>query len=175
MTANANGIDWRRRAPNLALGGLLSLAVILGAAKLSAWPTWQSLPEGTAVLRLSFSHPGIRKCRDRTAAELAGLPKNMRSAKICESRRAPVRVEMDIDGRRAFAADLAPSGLAGSGPSRVYHRFALPVGTYRVDVRLSDNPEVAGFPHKATFDITAASARSYVIDFDGETGEFFLH
>lgn len=171
----ANGTDWRRRAPGLALGALLSLAAVLGTARLSAWPSWQSLPDGNALLRLSFSHPGMRKCRERTAAELAGLPRNMRSAQICESRRAPVRVEMDINDRRAFAAELMPSGIAGSGPSRVYHRIALPVGTYRVGVRLSDNPEATGFTHTATFDITAAPARSYVIDFKAESGGFFLH
>lgn len=172
---SAPGIDWRRRAPHLAAGGLLSLALVLGVAWLSARPQWQSLPPGNALVRLSFTHSGVRNCRDRTPEELAGLPPNMRSAQRCDRRRAPVRIEMDIDGRPVLAADRPPSGLAGSGPSRVYERFELPAGAYRIDLRLLDDPAVAGFTHAAAFDIRLGPAQSLAIDFDAAAGGFFLH
>lgn len=166
---------WRGRAHHLAAGGAVSLAVMLAIAFLSAWPVWQSLAPGAALLRLSFTHSGVRNCRDRTAEELAKLPANMRASQVCDRRRAPVRIEMDIDGQQIFAADLPPSGLAGSGPSRIYRRVELPAGAYKVDLRMQDDPSVQDFTHKATFDIDLAQAESLAIDFDSTTGSFFLH
>lgn len=172
MTART---DWRGRRRHLALGGALSLAVVLAAAALSAWPAWQSLPPDTALVRLSFTHSGVRNCRDRTAEELAKLPANMRNSQICDRRRAPVRIEMDIDGQSVIAADLPPSGLAGSGPSRIYRRVELPAGSYHLTLRMRDDPSVAGFTQEAAFDIDLSPAESLAVDFDATTGRFFLH
>jgi len=171
---SAGPIEWCRRMPHLVLGGALTLVLVLGVATLSARPAWRSLPEGTGIVRLSLTHSGARDCRDRTAEELANLPANMRRARICDRRRAPIRVEMDIDGRPVFAAEIAPSGLAGSGPSRVYERIELPAGTHRLDLRLSDDPAAEGFAHRARFDIVLAPAESVAIDFDAASGGFFL-
>lgn len=169
------GIDLKRRAPQLLGGAILSLAMFLGVAALSARPEWQSLPPDTGLIRLSFTHSGARNCRDRTEEEMAALPRNMRSRQLCERRRAPVRIEMDVDGRNALSAELHPSGLAGSGPSRVYDRVALPAGEHRIDLRMNDDPSVAGFPYTATFDIALGAAQSVAIDFDSAKGGFFLH
>jgi hypothetical protein len=166
---------WSARAHHLAAGGALSLIIVLGTATLSAWPTWQSLAPDSAVVRLSFTHSGARSCRDRTAEEIAGLPRNMRNAQLCERRRAPVRIEIDIDGKSAFVADLPPSGLAGSGPSRVYRRIKLPAGNYRLTFRMRDDPAVKGFTHEANFDIVLKPAQSIAVDFDPNRGGFFLH
>ena len=167
--------DWRRRAPQLAMGAALSLGLMLGVATLSARPAWKSLADDTALLRLSFTHSGVRQCRDRTEAELAALPPNMRDPKICDRRRAPVRIEMDVDGSTEIASDLAPSGLAGSGPSRVYHRVELPAGPHRIELRLSDDPAREGFSHVAAFDISLEPGQSLAVDFDAASGGFFLH
>ncbi|HMN38398.1 MAG TPA: hypothetical protein PKD49_11915 [Hyphomicrobium sp.] len=169
------GIDLRRRARHLVGGGVLSLSLVLAVATLSARPEWQSLPPDTGVVRLSFTHSGARNCRDRTKSELAALPPNMRAAQICDRRRAPVHVEMDVDGRPALAAKLPPSGLAGSGPSRIYDRVELPAGKHRVDLRLNDNPAVPGFAYTAGFDFTLTPGQSVAIDFDAAKGGFFLH
>lgn len=167
--------DWRGRARHLGLGGALSLAVVLATAAVSAWPAWQSLPPGVGVVRLSFTHSGARSCRDRTAEELARLPANMRDSQICERRRAPVRIEMDVDGQAAIAADLPPSGLAGSGPSRVYRALELPAGGHHLAIRMRDDPSVQGFTHEAAFDIDLSPAESLAVDFDATTGRFYLH
>ncbi len=165
---------WWTRTRHLALGGALALAVVLGVATLSAAPSWQGLPEGDALVRLSFTHSGVRNCRPRTEAELAALPRNMRAPEICDRRRAPVRVEMRVDGALLLAADLAPSGLAGSGPSRIYHGVALPAGPHRIEVGLQDDPAAPGFAHEARFDIAPAPGASVAIDFDAAARGFFL-
>ena len=168
-------VPWRDRAPHLALGGLLSLALVLGVAALSARPAWRSLPEGTGLIRLSLTNSGVRACRDRTPEELAKLPRNMRDKQICDRRRAPIRVEMDINGEPAYAADVKPSGLVGSGPSRIYDRIELPAGSYHVDLRLADDPAAQGFAYKASYDIVLKPAESVAIDFDAGSGGFYLH
>lgn len=163
------------RIRRLALGTIVTAAVIVGAAVLSAWPAWRAVPEGMAVLKLSFSHGGERDCRELTAAELAKLPPNMRKREVCDRRRAPVRVELDIDGTRVFAAALPPSGLSGDGPSRVYERFELPAGTYRIALRLRDTARDAGFTHTARREITLAPGQSLAVDFAPASGGFVFH
>ena len=168
-------IDWRRRWPHL-LGGLaLLLPLFFGAALLSGQPDWQSLPAESGLVRLSFTHSGARNCRDRTEAELAALPQNMRAAQLCERGRTPVWIEMDVDGQTVLAKDLRPSGLAGSGPSRIYHRLVLPAGAHSIDLRMRDNPATKGFTSEAHFALSLADAQSIAIDFDPLKGGFFLH
>jgi hypothetical protein len=168
-------VDWRGRAPHLAIGGLLSFGVVLAAATLSNWPVWQSLPPNDALVRLSFTHSGARSCRDRTPEELAALPRNMRSAQICDRRRAPVHVEMDIDGKTVLARLVPPGGFAGSGPARIYQPVQLAAGSYRLAIRMRDDPSVDGFTHEAVFDIHLAPAQSLAVDFDTGEGKFFIH
>ncbi|WP_347309655.1 hypothetical protein [Defluviimonas sp. SAOS-178_SWC] len=169
------GIDWRRRWRHLATGSAAMIALMLGVARLSAWPEWQSLGESDALLRLSFAHSGARNCRARTDEELAALPRNMRTAEVCDRRRAPVEIEFDLDGQTVFAAALAPSGLSGSGPSRLYRRFVVSAGDHRVAVRMRDDPAAAGFTQQAAFDLKLDPADSVAIDFDATAGRFYLH
>ena len=160
------------RWPHLLMGGLLTLVVALGAAVLSARPAWRSLPEDTALVRLSFTHSGARVCRDRTEAELAALPANMRGREVCERRRAPVQVEMDVGGATVLAAELPPSGIAGSGPSRIYRRFVLPAGEHHIALRLSDDPASEGWSHSGEAVVQLAPQQSFVIDFRPAAGGF---
>ncbi len=157
---------------NLILGGAVTLIVVLVTALFSAWPAWQSLPEDAALLRLSFAVSGGRDCRDRTSEELAKLPANMRSAQLCGRRRAPVYVEMDLNGEPYFARELAPSGLSGSGPSRVYQRFEVKAGTYDVALRLRVDPGQDGFSATAERRLTLVPGQSVAIDFDSEADSF---
>lgn len=159
---------WR----HFALSGLASLLVVLATAAFSAWPVWRTLPPDTALLRLSFTQSGVRACRDRTPEELAALPRNMRQAQICDRRRAPVYVEMELNGELAFAENLPPGGLSGSGPSRVYQRFELPAGTYEISLRLRTDPALEGFTDTATRTVRLAPAESLAIDYYAEQGGF---
>lgn len=162
---------WR----HLISGSLISIIVVSSAALFSSWPFWQSLPEDHALLRLSFTKSGVRDCRDRTAEELAALARNMRRAQICERRRAPVYIEMDLNGQLVLAENLLPGGLSGSGPSRVYQRFELPSGDYDIDLRLRDDPKSEAFTSVAAWQVHLAPAQSLAIDYSAAAGGFFLH
>lgn len=159
----------------LMLGRFAVLALIfMGAAALSNRPSHRSLPEGVGVLTLSFSHGADRKaaCRQATPEELADLPANMRRPEICPRERPSIRIELDIDGRRAFEADVPPSGIAGDGPSRVHQRFILPIGRYEVAIRMRDR--LAGdFAWQATRSLEIGPADSRVIDFRADAGFLF--
>ncbi len=163
------------RVRRLALGGLLTAAVISGVAALSAWPAYRSVPDGVAVVKLSFTHGGERDCRALTDAELAELPANMRRREVCDRRRPPVHVELDIDGEPAFAAALPPTGLSGDGPSRVYERFELAAGRHEIALRLRGTARDEGFTHTARREVTLAPGQSLAIDFEPEAGGFVFH
>jgi hypothetical protein len=164
------------RTRHLLLGGLFMLALALAVAALSTSPRWRSLPEDTALLRLSFTHGGDRSasCRERTPEELAALPPNMRRKEVCDRRRPPVYVELEIDGTLVFARELPPRGIAGSGPSQVYERFLLPAGVHDIAVRLRDRPASEEFDYTARTQVTLAPAQSFVVDFRSEAGGFIF-
>lgn len=163
------------RLHHLAIGGLLTLALFFGVAWLSVAPSWRSVPENMALVRLSFTHSGDRSatCRDRTPEELAKLPPNMRATQICDRRRPPIYVELVVDGELVYAAESAPSGLAGSGPSRMYERVLLPAGSHSLVVRMRDNPATTGFDFEAERQVDLKPEQSYVIDFRKDVGFIF--
>lgn len=156
----------------LALGTATATAIAIGAAWFSASPSYRALPERTAVVKLSFSHGGERSCRQITAAELAKLPPNMRRREVCDRGRAPVDVELDIDGTTVYRASLPPSGIAGDGPSRVYQRFVLPAGEHEFAIRLRDTARRDGFDYSATRRLALAPEQSLAIDFRPVAGGF---
>lgn len=164
------------RYRHLLAGFLVTLALTAVTAVFSAWPTHRPIPPGTAVLKVSLSHAGDRSaaCRELTAAELARLPPNMRQARVCERRRPPLYIELDIDGTTVLSAILPPGGIAGDGPSRLYRRFVLPSGEHEIAVRLRDTPRADGFDHAAARRIALVPAQSLAIDFrPGEGGFVF--
>lgn len=160
------------RTAHLVLGTLAMAAMITGAAALSAWPAYRSTPEGDALLKLSFSHGGARNCRARTEAELAKLPPNMRRKEICDRKRLPVLVILEIDGATAFHAELPPSGLSGDGPSRVYRKFMLTSGSHEIAARLRDSDRAEGFDYVAERKVDLAPGQNFVIDFSPVSGGF---
>lgn len=160
------------RIGRLLAGAVVTTAVVAGAALVSAWPSIRVLPENTAVVKLSFSHGGERACRELTEAERAELPQNMRRKEICDRQRAPVYVELRMDGAPTFSASLPPTGLAGDGPSRLYEQFVLPAGTHRFDLRLRDTAGEEGFTYTAQRELTLAPGQSLAIDFVPARGGF---
>lgn len=160
------------RAARLVLGAAVMAALTVGTAALSAWPSYRSTPEGTGLVRLSFSHGGQKSCRNLTAEELAKLPPNMRRKQVCDRLRPPLHVELDIDGATVFRAMLPPTGIAGDGPSRVYERFVLPAGPHDLAVRLRDTTRPEGFDHAAKHHVELAPDQSFAIDFNPALGGF---
>jgi hypothetical protein len=166
------------RATPLAIAGQLLLygAFALAIAVFSRWPPYQHLTPDEALIKLSFTHSSkhVSECRQLSAAELAKLPPNMRTATKCDRERAPVRVEVDVDGKPAMRHVASPSGLSKDGASSVYERLVIGAGTHRVAVRLKDSAGTGAFDYERTQDVTLAPAQILVIDFDAEKGGITL-
>jgi hypothetical protein len=149
-------------------------ALIIGV--FSRWPEYHHLASNQALIKLSFIHSGKRvaECRQRSAEELAKLPPNMRAPMNCGRERAPVRVEVDVDGMPAVRHLAAPSGLSRDGASSVYRRLSVAAGAHRVAVRLKDSATGNGFDYQREQMVTLAPAQILVIDFDAEKGGITL-
>ena len=139
----------------------------------STQPRFSILGEDQALVRLSLIHAAERKkpCRTRTPEELAKLPPNMRAAQDCPRERAPVLVELEVDGKLVLRREVAPSGLKGDGNATVYHRLPLPAGTHRVVARLSDRASGEFTYHKEAT-VQLAPGGVLLIDFVAAKGGF---
>ncbi|MCW5702981.1 MAG: hypothetical protein AB7I42_00260 [Bradyrhizobium sp.] len=151
-------------------------ALFAGVAALSDWPRYSQIPKDAGVVMLSFVHGADRKgeCRRLTPEEIAKLPPNMRRVQDCPRGRRAVYVELDVDGRSAYRADLPPTGIAGDGPSRVYQRFVLPAGRHDVAVRMRDSARADGFDHESRKSVELMPDQMLVIDYRPENGSFIF-
>ena len=151
-------------------------ALFAGVAWLSDRPVYRQIPADSGIMMLTFVHGADRKgeCRRLTPEEIAKLAPNMRRVQDCPRVRRSIYVELDIDGRKIYQANLPPSGIAGDGPSRVYQRFVLPAGKYNVAVRMRDTSRADGFDHERHGIVEFAPSQMFVIDYRPESGEFIF-
>jgi len=138
-------------------------------------PAYEHLPPSDALLKLSLSHAGARReaCHQRSAEELAKLAPNMRAQSVCPRERAPVVVDVELDGTRVFHVVAPPSGFARDGASTIYRRLPIVAGKHRITARMSDTPDGAfNYTREATLDV--APGRVVVVDFDPAQGGFVI-
>ena len=147
------------------------LMAILGY--FSTEPRFSILDEDEALVRLSFIHAAERKepCRTRSAEELAKLSPNMRAAQDCPRERAPVRIELEVDGKLVLRREVPPSGLKNDGNATVYHRLPVPAGKHRVVARLSDRAS-GEFNYEKEETVELAPGGVLLIDFVATRGGF---
>ncbi len=138
----------------------------------SSSPHYQHLKPDEALLRLSFSHPGriVADCRERTAAELAKLPANMRAQLDCPRERSPVTVRLVLDGRTLYDESFAPSGLSRDGAASGYRRLPISAGRHRIRVEFKDDVRATGFTYEREQTIDAAPGQIVLVDFAPERG-----
>ena len=134
---------------------------------------YQHFPADHALIRLSLSHAGQLKdlCRERSDEELARMAPNMRTPMECSRERSPVEVQIEVDGKQVYHDVLQASGLSKDGPSSVYRRIPLKVGTYRIVARLSDDSS-GKYNHSLEKTVTLNPAQVMVIDFKTATNGF---
>lgn len=139
----------------------------------STSPAYHHLAPDQALIRFSFSHAAQRKveCHERTPEELAKLAPNMRAPMDCPRERAPVTVELELDGQMMLAIVAPPSGLARDGSSTVYRRLPVAAGAHRIVARLKDR--VGGdFNYVRDVELEIKPGRVLVIDFNPREGGF---
>jgi len=142
-------------------------------AYFSTEPRFSVVEPGEALVRVSFIHATERRqaCRERSAEELAKLPPNMRAAQDCPRERAPLLVELELDGKLVLRREVQPSGLHRDGNVAVYQRLALPAGRHRIVARLRDRAE-GEFNYVKDETLELADGRVLIIDFNAARGGF---
>lgn len=139
----------------------------------SSPPYVQHSPDN-ALIKLSLTHAGQRmgECHERSAAELAKLPPNMRAKQSCGRERNAVTLEMDIDGKTVFHQVAKPAGLSGDGRSRFYDSREIPAGRHILRARMRDGSNTDGFDQDAHVEVVLAPRQVFVVDFDEENKKF---
>ena len=163
-----------RQLIGIVLQALFYIGFMAVVGYFSTRPAYTHQDPSLALVKLSFSHAGERKedCRQLSPEEIANLAPNMRRPMKCGRERVPLHVELLLDGRMIYSAELPPSGLAGGGESSAYQRFPVPPGTHRLTARLRDTRREHGFDHERTETVTLSPRQNFVIDFKADTGGF---
>lgn len=156
--------------------GLLYATFAAFIGVFSQWPAYQHLAPGRALIKLSLIHHShrVQECRRLAPEELAKLPPNMRAPLDCPRERAPIVVEVDVDGESAARARAQPTGLSRDGAASVYRRLETSAGPHRIAVRLRDSARTSGFDFERNETVVLEPAQILVIDFDAGRGEIIL-
>jgi hypothetical protein len=162
-----------KQALRIAAQLLLYVPLMALIGYFSTQPRFSVLAADEALVRLSFIHAAERRepCRTRSAEELAKLPPNMRAAQDCPRERAPVLVELEVDGEVVLRREVQPAGLKRDGNATLYHRLPLPAGKHRVVARLRDRPG-SGFNFETEQTLDLAPGQALLIDFVAAKGGF---
>lgn len=158
--------------------GKAALYALFGGfiALFSGWPEFTALPPDHGQMTVSVTHLGkrLRPCEEIGAEELARLPPNMRAVTRCPRERAPLRLEIDIDGKAALSGTADATGLSRDGAASFYRRIPLKAGRHRIAVRLRDSPREQGFDYVLESVVSLRPAQIIVVDFDDATGQVVL-
>jgi hypothetical protein len=156
------------------IGQVLLYAALAGVlAVFAGWPVYHQLEPDQALIKLSIVHEAqhVQPCRQRTPEELERLPPNMRAPTSCPRERAPLVVEVDLDGRQAFRHVAQPAGLARDGRASLYHRLVTAAGRHHIVVRLRDRAGTEEFDYQGQTTVELRPAQILVIDFQPARGE----
>jgi ferredoxin/coenzyme F420-reducing hydrogenase delta subunit len=171
----AHSMPWRRpwRLPLRAVAyGLFAVA----ASVFSAWPVFELIKPGEAVISLTFSHAGQRleECRRLSQAELDKLPPNMRKVTDCPRERRPVTVVFQVDDAVVYRHTAAPSGMWSDGESTIYARFPVPQGEHVLHIGMSDSGRAEGFDYALETRIMLRPEQHVVVEFDADRKVFVV-
>jgi len=162
----------------LALLGQITAYVLFAVAigYFSMNPAYTHVDPELALIRLSLDHAGHHKgdCRRFTPEEIARLPPRERRPLDCQRERSPVTIDLALDGKVLYHAELPPSGLSRDGPSFAYRRFPVPSGHHVLEVRLRDTPRTEGYDYERRAELDLAPGQNFVVAFRPDRGGFIL-
>jgi hypothetical protein len=142
----------------------------------SAAPPYRQLTPEQAVITVAFAHAGQRReaCRKLSQEELAELPPNMRAPMDCPRERSPVSVDLLIDGEQVIDEVHNAPGLFNDLGIDMYRSAKVNAGEHRLVIHMNDNVRVDGPTHVHEETVTLQPAQRLVINFNSDTGKFFI-
>ncbi|MDH5205755.1 MAG: hypothetical protein OEY75_00280 [Hylemonella sp.] len=149
-------------------------ALVIGYFSTS--PPYRMLEDDQALLRLSLQHAGQLRfdCRQRSAAELAKLAPNMRTAADCPRERSPVAVRVELDQQALIDEVFAPAGLSRDGAAAGYRRLPIQAGSHTLRVRINDDARRTDFPYEKSVTLDVRPGQVLLIDFRPELGGILI-
>ncbi len=119
-------------------GFMAAVIAVVALAALSHLP-WHATPNDNGIVRLAWSArpEQIENCRNATAAELADRPAHMRQQVICEGTSARYHLEVRSNGALLASDTVRGGGARHDRPVYVLRDFAMPPGTFTIDVRFT--------------------------------------
>ncbi len=140
----------------------------------SVSPVYRQVEPDMAQVKLSFAHGAKRtkECRKLSSKEIAALPPGERRPNTCERERRSIHVQLLIDDKLLYEADLEPSGLSRDGPARTYQKFMVPAGTHKIIARLRDSGRAEGYDYVSEHTAEMAPWQSLAVDFKADAGGF---
>ncbi len=153
---------------------VLYAVAALATGYFAAHPSWSELPPGSAQIKLSLVHGAKRAedCRRLSYEEIMKLAPKDRRANTCKRERIDMLMELSLDGKTIYAADLKPSGLSSDGPARVYRKFTVAPGPHHIEVRLRDTKRSTGYDYESVRDVRLVPGQNFAIDFKSDVGGF---
>jgi len=175
LQAIRGGRSASARAPSRRAGwvaaGLLGVGVAAGLGAANELPHRVARPP-TSELVVTFKHPGAigEDCRVLSEAERAKMPVHMRRDRICERRRADVRLRVVLDGKTVVERAYAPSGIWSDGNSVAVETIPVTAGEHEVEVALADRHGEDGWSHETEEHVLFADDARRVLSFDRLSG-----
>ena len=139
-------------------------------------PSYRQLEEGQAVVTLSFAHAAqLREpCIRYTQEELQKLPPNMRLPMNCPRERSPIIVELYLDTKLMAKHEIEAPGIHNDQGVDLFHRIKAPAGNHKLRVWMNDDVKVDGPTYKFEQAITLRPEQQLLVDFDANSGGFYL-
>ncbi|MCC6202336.1 MAG: hypothetical protein IT494_04955 [Gammaproteobacteria bacterium] len=140
-------------------------------------PMYQHVAPNNAMIRVSFTHATARlvECKRLSPQEIAALPPRQRKVlSDCARERAPMRLEVSLDGALLYQSTLQPSGLSRDGSIHAYEKFEVPEGHHELVLRMRDSVREEGFDHEFRAELELQPGENMVIDFRPDSGGFVI-
>lgn len=147
--------------------GVLAWGVSAG----SRWGYASPVLAGSELV-VTFKHPGqvSERSREVSKEELEKTPVHMRRARVYDRERAPVRMQVRVDGRTIVDRVYPAMGLWHDGNSVAVETISVPSGAHTVDVAIGDTHDGGEWNHRTSQRLDFSAARRRVVSFDRLSG-----
>jgi ferredoxin len=158
--------------PRLAVAAVVLTALIAWGIDAGSRLSYASPSPSGSELVVTFKHPGqvSERSREVSKEELDKTPVHMRRARVYERERAPVRMQVRVDGRTVVDRTYPAKGLWHDGNSVAVETIAVGPGEHTVDVAIGDTHDPHEWNHRTSRRLEFTSDRRRVVSFDRLSG-----
>lgn len=120
----------------------------------------------TFIKRDNVSKEAQKRMDEMAEASLA--------SKFCTRRRRTLDFTFKLNENVLIQKILKPKGISGDGMIHVHNKLEMGAGKYSIAINAKESGD-GGKLHEKIFSLDMAPGSSRVLDFNGATGQFFIH